>query len=103
MQWRAPGDLWVCHRCGSIWSLATVGDWIPLSCVDRERVPSKTKAEIAFDYIAGLRAGVEQDIAELDKRWPMYKRGANANRVFQSLVNRIKAAIETAEEEVVRK
>jgi hypothetical protein len=62
----------------------------------------KTKAEIAFDYIAGLRAGVEQDIAELDKRWPMYKRGANANRVFQSLVNRIKAAIETAEEEAVK-
>jgi hypothetical protein len=25
---------------------------------------TKTKAEIAFDYIAGLRAGVEQDIAD---------------------------------------
>jgi hypothetical protein len=69
----------------------------------RVGVNVKTKAEIAFDYIAGLRVGVEQDIAVLDKRWPMYKRGANANKAFQSLVNRIKAAIETAEEEVVRK
>jgi hypothetical protein len=34
-QWRVPGDLLVCYRCGSIWSLAMMGDWIPLSCVER--------------------------------------------------------------------
>ena len=39
----------------------------------------KTKAEIAFDYIAGLRAGVEQDIADLDKHWPKHKRGTRAD------------------------
>jgi hypothetical protein len=44
----------------------------------------KTKAEIAFDYIAGLRAGVEQDIADLDKHWPKHKRGTRADRAFQS-------------------
>jgi hypothetical protein len=58
----------------------------------------KTKSEIALDYISGLRAGVEQDIADLDKHWPKSKRGTRANRVFQSLINRVKAAIETAEE-----
>jgi hypothetical protein len=44
-QWSVPGDLLVCYRCGSIWSIAMMGDWLPLSCVGRKRVPVRSKNE----------------------------------------------------------
>jgi hypothetical protein len=58
----------------------------------------KTKDEMAFEHIARLRAGMDQDLADIEKWWPESKRGSRANRAFRSLVERFTSAIETAEE-----
>ena len=60
----------------------------------------KTKTELAFEHIAGLRGGVEQDLAELERWWPEARRGTRAGRAFQSLIERIESAIATAEENI---
>jgi hypothetical protein len=58
----------------------------------------KSPMEIALDHVAGIGAGVEQDIADIDKFWPKSRRGSNAERAFASLVDRIRSAVAAADE-----
>lgn len=33
---------WICDYCGSLWTTALMGDWLPLSCVARIRSDGDT-------------------------------------------------------------
>lgn len=62
--------------------------------------PNVTIKKIATElrWITGIRTGFEQDLDEINRRWPEHKRGSNANRAFTSLIKRVETALDTADE-----
>lgn len=57
-----------------------------------------SKQTDAIQFIAAMRAGMEQDIEALERHWPEKKRGSRADRMYQSFKTRALTAIQIAEE-----
>lgn len=51
----------------------------------------KRQAEIEIDTIIAIRSRIEDDLRDLEKWWPLAKRGTNANRALRSLIARVDA------------
>jgi hypothetical protein len=58
----------------------------------------KSKQQMALADIANIATAAEQDISDIDKWWPPTKRGSNAGRAFDRLVNRVRQIAKTAKE-----
>lgn len=53
-----------------------------------------SKLEVEANMARSAVMGALEDMRELDQRWPMSKRGSNAQRAFDRLKGRLECALE---------
>lgn len=58
----------------------------------------KSRQDEVIDFVAGLRDGFEQDLADLERHFPLRKRGTRISTVLDRLHARFRTAIAYAEE-----